>query len=199
MLYHGPSTLPPPTPFPSHWSPNMQASSNLSVFSSPLHLQTYVNTNQPLCPYLWDIFSRFLLIELSSISSLETGVDRPGDGVRMSKRYNCRYCINKEFKSSWHLERHELIHTGLKPFRCKICGRMFNQVYSLKRHCKVVHRQSTVNLCAKYATTSRWLSLCTIYTTTTLSLMGSMSERNESWNSGKILLHLTWTDIKRYL
>ncbi|XP_034543281.1 uncharacterized protein LOC117815585 [Notolabrus celidotus] len=50
--------------------------------------------------------------------------------------YHCSVC-SKEFPHAYKLERHELIHTGEKPYCCSICGRGFNQKGNLKTHYKV--------------------------------------------------------------
>ncbi|XP_033943622.1 zinc finger protein 184-like [Pseudochaenichthys georgianus] len=50
--------------------------------------------------------------------------------------YHCTVC-SKEFPHAYKLERHELIHTGEKPYCCSICGRGFNQKGNLKTHHKV--------------------------------------------------------------
>ncbi|KAK1886949.1 Zinc finger protein 717 [Dissostichus eleginoides] len=50
--------------------------------------------------------------------------------------YHCSVC-SKEFPHAYKLERHELIHTGEKPYCCSICGRGFNQKGNLKTHHKI--------------------------------------------------------------
>ncbi|KAG7492181.1 hypothetical protein MATL_G00012380 [Megalops atlanticus] len=62
-----------------------------------------------------------------------------GDGGSLSpncKPHICEHC-NAAFRSSYHLRRHVLIHTGERPFRCSQCNMSFIQKYLLQRHEKI--------------------------------------------------------------
>ena len=47
--------------------------------------------------------------------------------------YNCRMC-DRKFLYKSQLRMHEIIHTGLKPHVCRVCGRGFNRKWNLKSH-----------------------------------------------------------------
>ncbi|KAM8990541.1 zinc finger protein 740 isoform 3-T3 [Ara ararauna] len=52
------------------------------------------------------------------------------------KNFICEHCLGA-FRSSYHLKRHILIHTGEKPFECDVCDMRFIQKYHLERHKRV--------------------------------------------------------------
>lgn len=61
------------------------------------------------------------------------------DGCSLSpntKPHICEHC-SAAFRSSYHLRRHVLIHTGERPFRCTQCNMSFIQKYLLQRHEKI--------------------------------------------------------------
>ncbi|XP_040510799.1 zinc finger protein 740 isoform X2 [Gallus gallus] len=56
--------------------------------------------------------------------------------LRIHKNFICEQCCGA-FRSSYHLKRHILIHTGEKPFECDVCDMRFIQKYHLERHKRV--------------------------------------------------------------
>ncbi|KAM7403270.1 hypothetical protein PAMA_003952 [Pampus argenteus] len=52
--------------------------------------------------------------------------------------HQCPICL-KSFPSLYKLQRHHVIHTGQKPFICKVCGKAFTQPEHLKTHLEKIH------------------------------------------------------------
>ena len=50
--------------------------------------------------------------------------------------FGCKYC-SKRFIRSDYLKIHERIHTGERPYKCKLCEKTFRQMDSLKKHANV--------------------------------------------------------------
>uniref|UniRef100_F7C3J6 Zinc finger protein 740 n=1 Tax=Xenopus tropicalis TaxID=8364 RepID=F7C3J6_XENTR len=54
----------------------------------------------------------------------------------MHRSYICEHCYGA-FRSSYHLKRHQYIHTGERPYECDMCEMKFIQKYHLDRHKRV--------------------------------------------------------------
>ena len=55
-----------------------------------------------------------------------------------SGNHQCSMC-DRSFVSPWKLKRHQTIHTGKKPFFCKLCTKAFAEKNKLENHFKAVH------------------------------------------------------------
>jgi len=52
------------------------------------------------------------------------------------KNYQCKIC-KKCFKDNSKLKRHQLVHTGERPFKCPYCEKCFSVDFNLKTHIRV--------------------------------------------------------------
>uniref|UniRef100_A0A3Q4B0G9 Zinc finger protein 740 n=1 Tax=Mola mola TaxID=94237 RepID=A0A3Q4B0G9_MOLML len=89
------------------------------------------------------------------------------DSLKVQKNFICDHCYGA-FRSSYHLKRHILTHTGEKPFACDACDMRFIQRYHLDRH-KRVHSGEKPYQCDRchqnFSRTDRLLRhrrLCTV-------------------------------------
>uniref|UniRef100_A0A3Q4N0W6 Zinc finger protein 740 n=4 Tax=Pseudocrenilabrinae TaxID=318546 RepID=A0A3Q4N0W6_NEOBR len=95
-------------------------------------------------------------------------VDMDDDSsLKVQKNFICDHCYGA-FRSSYHLKRHILTHTGEKPFACDACDMRFIQRYHLDRH-KRVHSGEKPYQCDRchqnFSRTDRLLRhrrLCTV-------------------------------------
>lgn len=58
---------------------------------------------------------------------------------KQSKVHSCPFC-SKLFHQKIDLQRHIRVHTGEKPFGCKICGRCFKRKEGLTYHLVSAHK-----------------------------------------------------------
>lgn len=87
------------------------------------------------------------------------------------KPFHCKVC-GRSFSRSDHLTTHVRTHTGEKPFSCDVCGRKFARSDEKKRHAKV-HMKQRVKKDAKLLATTASLPTTTCTSTTSSSLSGS--------------------------
>lgn len=71
-----------------------------------------------------------------NISETDAVRSSPDQEISCRQDYSCTVC-SKHFNAPSKLQRHILIHTGQRPFRCSVCFRGFRQKSHLKVHkCK---------------------------------------------------------------
>ena len=68
------------------------------------------------------------------------------DTVGNPKLFNCVVC-DKNSPSQSVLNRHMVIHTGEKAYKCKECNKTFGFKSALKSHLKRIHRQERTHKC----------------------------------------------------
>ena len=82
-----------------------------------------------------------LHLQLASGGGRPNGTPNPA--AVDNRRHECPYC-GKKFPTPSKLQRHQLIHTGEKPFSCEICCKGFTQLTHLKNHMRFSHRPAFV-------------------------------------------------------
>lgn len=88
----------------------------------------------PLPPHLQAVSS-----STGVIGGVGITVDEHG---RSSKVFCCTFrdCV-KSFKRYEHLKRHNLMHTGERPYACQICEKRFSRSDNLSQHIKIHSRE----------------------------------------------------------
>ncbi|CAH1773102.1 unnamed protein product [Owenia fusiformis] len=79
------------------------------------------------------------LLKPEEVKALTTDKSSP------EKIYACQYC-NKCFDRLFSLQRHERVHTGVKPCFCKACGKGFSEPRNLRQHIMRFHREQSHKL-----------------------------------------------------
>ena len=77
--------------------------------------------------------------DVTVCSFLKTAIsDEPLTPGASRRLLECEHC-HKQFTSRFNLQRHQLIHTGAKPYECPLCQQRFNQSGHVKTHLRTRH------------------------------------------------------------
>ena len=71
----------------------------------------------------------FILHHISGFS----GRDEHCSELSKAGNHACDKC-GKTFSRRWDLNRHRVVHTGERPYQCKLCWKRFNQKSNLRCH-----------------------------------------------------------------
>ncbi|KAA3677437.1 uncharacterized protein DEA37_0011264 [Paragonimus westermani] len=77
--------------------------------------------------------STVALADKPSLFFNRDGDDGDSQTTGVPRVYRCRYC-GKSFNRKFCRERHERLHTGVKPYTCEICDEKFIRLEDKKRH-----------------------------------------------------------------
>ena len=91
------------------------------------------------------------------------------------KPFQCRICM-RSFSRSDHLTTHVRTHTGEKPFSCDLCGRKFARSDEKKRHAKVHLKQKIKRESRSANQSQQQQTMSTSTTTPTTSTVSSVSQ-----------------------
>lgn len=133
---------------PSHTSPSSDSSS-LPFRIDPFVFPPSVVTCSPSSGELVQGLPQDLPLDYQTLNELTTleqqnKPDNGNDGKKITvipkavSEYKCYIC-KKIFPSPSKLERHQVVHTGDKPFSCSKCDGRFTQKPALKNHLFTVH------------------------------------------------------------
>lgn len=69
--------------------------------------------------------------------------------ARKQRKFKCSLC-SSSFKRASHLSRHQLVHTGERPYACNQCDKAFSRHDKLKHHIRKSHMAHTEVLVEDY-------------------------------------------------
>lgn len=101
--------------------------------SQPSPTSSTASTNQPR---LVNIQPKPILPKVSEVNVNSIAIQ--DENWRSKRPYPCDYC-GKPFRTSYEKRRHEMIHTGDRPWKCTECNKAFVDRACLRNHMKKRH------------------------------------------------------------
>ncbi|MBN3304509.1 ZN433 protein, partial [Amia calva] len=77
-------------------------------------------------------------VSLSSMTSFLWHQEQHGARGEVGRRCVCPHC-SRAFTSPSNLKKHQVVHSGQRPYHCDLCGRTFNQSGNALRHRRSHH------------------------------------------------------------
>ena len=82
-------------------------------------------------------------MQLKGLLNEEANKSMPKDKISQEvDKYTRKEC-GKKFNCAAHVKRHEVTHTGAKPFSCNYCKKSFATKWNRDSHEKKIHNQAT--------------------------------------------------------